>query len=83
MEDQLTVRLPRDLSKALADASRRMDRKSAEIVRMALREFLGVGTAKRRPAEGARALIGSLESGRPDLTERQRENILESIRRGR
>jgi predicted transcriptional regulator len=41
MPDQLTVRLPEDLSRALRAASRRMPRKSSEIVRLALREFLG------------------------------------------
>jgi len=84
MEAQLTVRLPEDLSRALKVASRRMQRRSSEIVRMALREFLcarhGSGI---RPADRVRSLLGSLESGIPDLAERHRERILESLRRGR
>ncbi len=84
MQDQLTVRLPEDLSAALKAASRRMQRKSSEIVRLALREYLGAGVhAKGRPADRVRALIGSLESGIPDLAESHRAYIIESLRRGR
>lgn len=84
MQDQLTVRLPEDLSKALKAASRRMQRKSSEIVRLALREFLGVSPGGgTRPADRVRGLIGSLDSGVPDLAERHREYVLESLRRGR
>jgi len=84
MQDQLTVRLPEDLSLALKAASRRLQRKSSEIVRLALREYLGPSLAsKTRPADRVRGLIGSLESGVPDLAEKHRSYIIESIRRGR
>ena len=84
MEDQVTVRLPEDLSRALKAASRRMQRKSSEIVRLALREFLGASSGSgTRPADRVKGLIGSLESGVPDLAERNRTYILESLRRGR
>ncbi len=84
MQDQLTVRLPADLSQALKAASRRMQRKHSEIVRLALREYLGVSAGARvRPADRVRSLIGSLESGVPDLAERHRSYIIESLRRGR
>lgn len=84
MEAQLTVRLPAELSRALERAARRLQRKQSDIVRLALREFLGVasGTAAR-PADRVRGLIGSLESGVPDLADRHRAHILESLRRGR
>jgi hypothetical protein len=85
VEEQLTVRLPLDLSRALKAASRRLQRKSSEIVRLALREFLGApapGSASR-PVDRVRGLIGSLESGVPDLAQRHRAAILESLRRGR
>jgi metal-responsive CopG/Arc/MetJ family transcriptional regulator len=49
VRDQLTVRLPQDLSRALKAASRRMQRRSSDIVRLALREFLGAP-----PPRGAR-----------------------------
>jgi hypothetical protein len=84
MDDQLTVRLPEDLSRALRAASRRMQRKSSDIVRLALREFLGAPRASGpRPADRVKGLIGSLESGVPDLAERHRAYILESLRRAR
>jgi metal-responsive CopG/Arc/MetJ family transcriptional regulator len=84
MQDQLTVRLPEDLSRALKAASRRMQRKNSEIVRLALRQFLGTPSASGvRPADRVRNLIGSLESGVPDLAEEHRARIIESLRRGR
>ena len=84
MGDQLTVRLPADLSRALRAAARRMQRKSSDIVRLALREYLGGPASSRaRPADRVRSLIGSLESGVPDLAEKHRAYILESLRRGR
>ncbi len=45
MQAQLTVRLPEDLKAALDAASRKMRRKSSEIIRMALREFLQIAPA--------------------------------------
>ena len=84
MQDQVTIRLPEDLSQALKAASRRMQRKSSEIVRLALREYLGAySRSKTRPADRVRGLIGSLESGVPDLADRHRAYIIESLRRGR
>jgi metal-responsive CopG/Arc/MetJ family transcriptional regulator len=84
MQDQLTVRLPEDLSRALRAASRRMQRKNSEMVRLALRQFLGAASSSGiRPADRVRSLIGSLDSGVPDLAEKHRAYIIESLRRGR
>lgn len=84
MPSQITVRLPDDLSRALEDASRQLERKSSEIVRIALRTFLQAPQGdRRRPAERVRALLGSLESGIPDLAEQHRRYILESLKDGR
>lgn len=84
MADQLTVRLPEDLNRALAVAATRLHRKRSEVVRMALYQFLKLrrqdGAA---PIDRARGLIGSLESGIPDLAENHREYILEALRNGR
>jgi hypothetical protein len=78
------VRLPDDLGRTLKSASRRMQRKPSEVVRLALQEFLGT-TAGRggRPADRVRRLIGSLESGVPDLASKHRAYILESLKHGR
>ena len=71
MPAQLTVRLPKDLSKALEIASRKMQRRNSEIVRMALRQFLQLTTADgRRPAERVRGILGGktsrIHSGVPE-----------------
>ena len=84
MADQLTVRLPEELHRALRVASRRMQRRCSEIVRLALQEYLGAPAGRRsRPADRVRRLIGSLESGVPDLAERHRAYVIESLKRGR
>jgi len=84
MQDQVTIRLPEDLNQALKAASRRMQRKSSEIVRLALRAYLGASSGSRtRAADRVRGLIGSLESGIPDLATRHRAHIIEALRRGR
>jgi hypothetical protein len=84
MQDQLTVRLPGDLSQALRAAARRMQRRPSEVVRLALREYLAVSAGSGiRPADRAGSLIGSLASGVPDLAERHRSYLLEALRRGR
>lgn len=51
---------------------------------LALQEFLGT-TARRhgRPADRVRRLIGSLESGVPDLARKHRAYVLESLKHGR
>ncbi len=82
MSEQLTVRLPDDLSASLEEAALCMRRKRSEVVRMALEEFLHL----RADASAARAvssLLGSVETGVSDLAERHREYVLESLRRGR
>lgn len=84
MEVQLTVRLPEELSVALERARHRSGRKTSDIVRAALREYLQAGSSKGSPpAERVRGLIGSLDSGLPDLAEQHRAYILESLKRGR
>lgn len=84
MPDQITVRLPATLGRALRRASRRLRRKNSDVVRMALEAFLGPGEQRgARPTERVRGLIGSLTSGVPDLAERHREYIIEALRRGR
>jgi hypothetical protein len=61
-----------------------MQRKSSEIVRMALQEFLGERSGGQgRAADRVRGLIGSLDSGIPDLATRHRAYLTKSLRRGR
>jgi hypothetical protein len=82
MHDQVTVRLPADLSLALRRASKRLRRKKSDIVRLALQAFLQVGEpGASTPADRVRGLIGSLQSGVPDLAERHRDYVLAALRR--
>jgi len=84
MEDQLTIRLPRELSKALREKAARMQRKPSEVVRLAVMEFLQIADQPHElPAERARDLIGSLESKVPDLAVRHREYLIKKLRRAR
>ena len=84
MEDQLTIRLPRELSKALKEKAVQMQRRPSEVVRMAVTEFLQIPDAARgRPSNRVRHLIGSLQSGVPDLAVRHRDYIVKKLRRGR
>ena len=78
---QLTVRLTDEIHRALEEAADQMQRKRADVVRMALRRFLKL-EVEQRPALRVGSLLGSLESGVPDLAENHREYILESLRRG-
>ncbi len=56
MDDQITVRLPATLSRALRRASRQLRRKNSDVVRMALEAFLHGGErAGRKPADRARS----------------------------
>lgn len=84
MESQLTIRIPSDLREALDRASRHTGLKSSELVRQALRSYLQTSTNRQHPpVERVRHLLGSLESGIPDLAERHREYVIESLSRGR
>lgn len=62
-----------------------MKRKPSEVVRMAVEEFLEMSddTAMEVPAKRVSHLIGSVETGIPDLALRHREYILKKLRRGR
>ncbi|MHC4136643.1 MAG: ribbon-helix-helix protein, CopG family [Planctomycetota bacterium] len=84
MASQITVRIPDRLRKALEEAARRTQRKASEVVRMALSDYLRIESPSgKRSATRVRRLVGSLASDIPDLAERHREYVLESLRRGR
>lgn len=84
MEDQITVRLPAPLGRTLRRTSRRLGRRTSDVVRMALEAFLqGAPPTGGKPAERVERLIGSLASGVPDLAERHREYLLATLKHGR
>ncbi len=83
MTAQLTVRLSADLSQALESAAAQMHRKRSEIVRIALAQFLGLRPSdSSNSADRVRHLLGSLETGIPDLAENHRQYVLESLGHG-
>jgi RHH-type rel operon transcriptional repressor/antitoxin RelB len=85
MERQLTVRIPADLAKRLDRAERVTNRRRSELVRLALEQFLQGpgGSPAVRPIDLVRDLIGSIDTGIPDLAERHREYLSQRLRRGR
>ena len=84
MQEQITIRLPAALRSALRRASRSLRRKDSDVVRMALESFLkGSAPSDPKPAARVRHLVGSLESGVPDLADRHRQYILKALKRGR
>ena len=84
MQDQITVRLPADLGQALRRMSRQLRRKNSDIVRMALEAFLQRGEPHgQKPSKRVAALMGSLASGVPDLAERHRDYVIQSLKHGR
>ena len=82
MESQLTLRLPEALSEKLERSARRLRRKRSDVVRLALEQFLET-EPETRPIERVRDLLGSVESGVPDLGQRHREYLVRRLRRGR
>lgn len=80
MPCQITVRMSDELRGALDETARRMRRKPSEVVRLALEAYLQPPAPGDSPASRVRHLLGSLDSGTPDLAERHREYVLESLR---
>ncbi|MCC6212031.1 MAG: ribbon-helix-helix protein, CopG family [Burkholderiales bacterium] len=82
MDSQLTLRLPGELAGRLERSARRMNRKRSDVVRLALAAYLDAESAVR-PIERVRDLLGSIESGVPDLGQRHREHLLRRLSRGK
>ena len=85
MESQLTLRLPAGLAGKLELSAKRLQRKRSDVVRLALSQFLEAEPAVSqlsRPVDRVRDLIGSVESGVPDLGQRHREHLIARLRRG-
>ena len=83
MNKQITVRIPDDLAELLERRAKLMRRKRAELVRMALEEYLAQPSSVREgktPYQRAMelGLIGAVESGVPDLGSKHREHLEES-----
>jgi len=84
MERQLTVRMPERLVEKLDREALRHRRKRSEVIRLAVERYFedSAAQAEIRPIDRVRDLLGSFESGIPDLGQRHREHLLERLRRG-
>ena len=82
MNSQLSLRLPTALAEKLAQAAARMQRKRSEVIRLALEQFLETDL-EVRPIERVRDLLGSVESGLPDLGSQHRDYLKARLRHGR
>ena len=85
MERQLTLRMSAKLATKLDKVARHSRRRRSEIIRLALEQFLSEVDIKveRRPIELVRDLLGSMESGVPDLGQRHRDYLLRRLRHAR
>ena len=81
MDSQLTLRLPGELADKLGRSAKRLKRKRSDVVRLALEQFLD-SEPDTRPVERVRDLLGSVQSGLPDLGQRHREHLIQRLRRG-
>jgi metal-responsive CopG/Arc/MetJ family transcriptional regulator len=79
MDSQLTLRLPGPLADKLDRAAKRQKRKRSDVVRQALEQFLDT-EPEMRPVERVRDLLGSIESGLPDLGQRHRDYLIRRLR---
>jgi len=85
LESQLTVRIPLSLADKLEQVALELHRKRSDLVRMALEEFLGHYEKPRetRPYDRVQDLLGSIESGIPDLGQNYREHLLQRLKSAR
>jgi predicted DNA-binding protein len=83
LERQLTLRMSANLASKLGRVARNTRRKRSEVVRLALEQFLDDAETKveHRPFDLVRDLLGSVESGVPDLGQRHRDYLLKRLRR--
>ena len=83
MAQQITVRMPEILIEKLDREAALRRRKRSEVIRMAVERFIEEPEAPGgRPVDKVRDLLGSYESGIPDLGQRHREHLIRRLRRG-
>jgi len=83
MQAQLTVRLPEDLERKVSRYAKKLRLKRSDIVRMALERFLDAQYVREEPSPygSVQSLIGSVESGIPDLGKAHRDHLLKRMRK--
>lgn len=83
MQSQFTVRLADDLERGIANYAKKLHLKRSDVVRMALQKFMKETpiSEDQSPYERVSNLIGTVESGIPDLGQSHRKHILEKIKK--
>ncbi len=83
MQSQLTVRLPDDLEREMANYAKRLHLKRSDIVRMALERFLRESYVREEssPYRKVSSLIGAVSSGVSDLGSAHREHLIKRIKK--
>lgn len=81
MDSQLTFRVPKEMAEKLQEMADSAGLKKSDIARLALQGFIAQEEAAdyspsgSRPYDRIKHLIGSLDSGIPDLASRHREHL--------
>ena len=83
MQSQFTVRLSDDLERDMANYARKLHLKRSDVVRIALQKFMKETqiSEEQSPYERVSKLIGTVESGIPDLGQSHRKHIMEKIKK--
>ena len=80
--EPLTLRLPAELAEKLDQSAKRLRRNRSDLVRLAIEQFLNV-SPNGKPIDRVRDLLGSVNSGIPDLGQNHREYLIERVKRAR
>lgn len=85
MGSQVTVRMPEGLLEKLDRRAASSRRKRSDVIRLAVERFLEEPdpVPDTRPIDKLRDLLGSYESGVPDLGQRHREHLIRRLQSGR
>jgi predicted transcriptional regulator len=82
MDTQLTVRLPLHLDRKVTRLAKRLRLKRSDVVRLALEQFLGDAVREeQRPYSRVKDLLGSIDTGIPDLGTDHRKHLLQRLKR--
>lgn len=83
MKGQLTIRLSEELEEGVASLARKLHRKRSDVVRIALERFIRGESepGESTPYDRVKDLLGSVESGVPDLGSDHREHLKSRFRR--
>lgn len=80
---QLTIRLPDEHAKKLEKIAIRMGLKKSDITRMAIKRFIEMqDEAEEKPYSKVQSLLGTVESGVPDLGANHRKYLVNRIKAG-